>query len=139
MKKLLALSAVFALLVSLTGCATVEQDLQNSNALLLSAREVREIFSGNTFTAVTGDTFYLDIAGGIAGKGPYGAGGVLRGSWNITDDGRICTSNWNSSLAPTGCFKVYFDNATQMRKLVDLNGELKWTVINVVTGNPNNF
>lgn len=137
MKKLLALSAVFALIVSLTGCATVEQELQNSNALLLSAKEVREIFQGNTVTAVNGDTFYWDTAGAITGKGAYG--GVIRGSWNITDDGRICTSNWNSSYAPNGCFKVYFDNASQLRKLVDLNGELRWTVMNVVAGNPNNF
>jgi len=134
MKKMLAFVSVVALSA---GCATVEQTLQDSNALLLSAREVREIFQGNTVTASSGEVFYWDAAGTVIGKGSYG--GTLKGNWNITDDGRLCASNWNSSTAPAGCYKVYFDNTTQQRKLVDMNGELKFTVINSVTGNPNNF
>lgn len=137
MKKLLTLSAVFAMFVLLSGCATVEQDLQNANSLLLSSKEVRDVFQGNTVIAATGETFYWDANGTVIGKGSYG--GVIKGNWNITDDGRLCASNWNSGSAPGGCYKVYFDNTTQMRKLVDLNGDLKYTVINVVTGNPNNF
>jgi hypothetical protein len=137
MKKLVTLSAVVALFLSLSACATVEQGLQGANALLLSAKEVREIFQGNTVTAATGETFYWDANGSMTGKGSYG--GITKGNWNITDDGRLCLSNWNSSSAPAGCYKVYFDNTTQQRKLVDLNGELKWTVINSVNGNPNNF
>ncbi|OGR27161.1 MAG: hypothetical protein A2X79_03765 [Desulfuromonadaceae bacterium GWB2_53_15] len=137
MKKLLTLSAVFAMFVLLSGCATVEQDLQSANSLLLSSKEVREIFQGNTVTAATGEIFYWDASGAVIGKGSYG--GVIKGNWNITDDGRLCASNWNSGSAPGGCYKVYFDNTTQLRKLVDLNGDLKYTVLNVVTGNPNNF
>ena len=137
MKKLFTLSAVVALFVSLAGCATVEQGLQGAIALLLSTREVREVFQGNTVTAATGETFYWDANGSVLGKGAYG--GNTKGNWNITDDGRLCISNWTSSIAPGGCYKVYFDNTTQQRKLVDMNGDLKWTVVNVVTGNPNNF
>lgn len=137
MKKLITLSAVVALFVSLSGCATVEQGLLGANALLLSSKEVREVFQGNTVTASTGETFFWDADGSVAGKGSYG--GVTKGNWNITDDGRICVSNWSSSVAPGGCYKVYFDNTTQQRKLVDINGELKWTLVNIVAGNPNNF
>lgn len=137
MKKLILLSAVSALFISLAGCATVEQGLQSANALLLSSREVREVFQGNTVTAATGDTFYWDANGTVLGRGSYG--GNTKGNWNITDDGRLCISNWTSSVAPGGCYKVYFDNTTQQRKLVDINGDLKWTVVNAVPGNPNNF
>jgi hypothetical protein len=137
MKKLLTLSAAAALFVSIAGCATVEQGLQGANSLLLSNREVREVFQGNTVRATTGETFYWDTNGSVIGKGSYG--GVIKGNWNITDDGRLCISNWSSSTAPGGCYKVYFDNTTRQFKLVDLNGELKWTVMNFVEGNPNNF
>lgn len=137
MKKFMTLSLVAALFVSLAGCATVEQGLQWENALLLSTKEVRAVFQGNTVTTATGETFYWDISGSVVGKGSYG--GTTKGNWNITDDGRLCISNWTSSAAPGGCYKVYFDNSTQQRKLVDINGELKWIVINTVTGNPNNF
>jgi len=34
---------------------------------------------------------------------------------------------------------VFFDNVSQQRKLVDLNGEVQFTVTNILTGNPNNF
>jgi len=134
-KKLFMLSAFAALFV--VGCATVEQGLQGANALLLSSREVREVFQGNTVTSSTGEAFYWDANGSVIGRGSYG--GVIKGNWNITDDGRLCVSNWSSSTTPGGCYKVYFDNTTQQRKLIDINGELKWSVVNVVTGNPNNF
>lgn len=136
MKNLITLSAA-VLFLSLAACATVEQGLQDANALLLSTKEVREVFQGNTVTAATGETFYWDANGTVIGSGSYG--GTTKGNWNITADGRLCISNWTSSVAPGGCYKVYFDNTTQQRKLVDLNGDLKWTVVNVVTGNPNNF
>ena len=137
MKKLLLASLVMALLAAFTACTNVEQNLQGANALLLSSKEVREIFQGNTVSSATGETFYWDANGTVVGKGSYG--GTTKGNWNISDDGRLCISNWNSSYAPSGCYKVYFDNSTQQRKLVDSNGDLKWTVLNVVTGNPNNF
>ena len=137
MKKVLAVSLVMSLLAALTACTSVEQNLQGANALLLSSKEVREVFLGNTVTSATGETFYWDANGTVVGKGSYG--GSNKGNWNITDDGRLCVSNWNSSYAPSGCYKVYFDNTTQSRKLVDINGDLKWSVVNVVTGNPNNF
>lgn len=137
MKKVLVVSLVMSLLAALTACTSVEQNLQGANALLLSSKEVREVFQGNTVTSATGETFYWDANGTVVGKGSYG--GSNKGNWNITDDGRLCVSNWNSSYAPSGCYKVYFDNTTQSRKLVDINGDLKWSVVNVVTGNPNNF
>ncbi len=134
MNKLLMLTAVLSLAA---GCATVEQNLQYSNSLLLSAKEVREVFQGNTVTATGGETFYWDANGTVVGKGSYG--GILKGKWNITDDGRLCTSNWNSESTPVGCYKLYFDNTSHQRKLVDMNGELKYVIVNSVTGNPNNF
>lgn len=137
MKKVLAASLVMGLFAAFTGCTSVEQNLQGANALLLSTKEVREVFQGNTVTSATGETFYWDANGTVVGKGAYG--GSNKGNWNITEDGRLCVSNWNSSYAPSGCYKVYFDNTTQSRTLVDSNGDLKWTVVNVVTGNPNNF
>lgn len=134
MKFQLIFVAVFALFA---GCATVEQSLQDSNSLLLSAKEVREVFQGNTVTATGGETFYWDASGTVIGKGSYG--GILKGKWNVTDDGRLCTSNWNSETVSGGCFKMYFDNSTQQKKLVDMNGELKYVILNTVYGNPNNF
>jgi len=134
MKKLLFMCVTA---VMFTGCATVEESLQDANSLLLSAREVRSVFQGNTITATSGETFYFDAAGSVVGKGSFG--GVIKGNWNIADDGRICTSNWNSASAPNGCYKVYFDNTTQQRKLIDLNGDLKYVIMNTMPGNPNNF
>lgn len=132
-----AVLAAGILACTVTGCATVEQNLQGANALLLSAKEVREIFQGNTVTAAGGESFYWDANGSVKGKGAFG--GIINGNWNITDDGRLCTSNWSAQEAPSGCYKVYFDNTTQQRKLVDINGDLKFIVVNSVTGNPNNY
>lgn len=138
MKRMLPLCSAVCLALTVAGCAaTVVQNQQSANTLLLSATEVRQTFQGNTVTAATGETFYWDANGSVAGKGSYG--GVTKGNWNVTEDGRLCISNWNSSYAPSGCYRVYFDNAAQQKKLVDQNGDLKWTVINVVTGNSNIF
>jgi hypothetical protein len=65
---------------------------------VLSTKEVREVFRGNTVTAATGETFYWDANGTVVGKGSYG--GSNKGNWNITEDGRLCVSNGNSSHAP---------------------------------------
>lgn len=131
----LHIAAILALTVA--GCATVEQELQNADALPLSSREVREIFRGNTVAAVSGETFYWGADGTVIGRVP--SGGILRGSWNVTDDGRICVSDWNSGSAPGGCYRVYLDNSTRQRKLVDTGGVLTYTIASVETGNPNNF
>ncbi|HPX62327.1 MAG TPA: DUF995 domain-containing protein [Deltaproteobacteria bacterium] len=133
MRKLLSSAAI---VLMLSGCATVEQGLQDANSLLLSAKEVREVFQGNTVSAASGETFYWDASGTVIGRGSYG--GVLKGNWNVTDDGRICTNNWDAAVSG-GCYKVYFDNTTQQRKLIDMNGDLKYVILNVVRGNPNNF
>ena len=137
MKKLFTICSVITLSLSLFACKTVEQSLVDSSALLLSAKEVRNVFQGNTVTSANGETYYWDASGVVVGKSSYG--GVNKGNWNVTDDGRLCISNWNSTYAPSGCYKAYFDNSTQQRKMVDQNGDLKWAVINVITGNPNNF
>lgn len=121
----------------IAGCSSVEQNLLQANSLLLSAKEVRTVFQGNTVASTSGESFYWDANGKVVGKGSYG--GTARGNWNITDDGRLCISNLNSSTDPGGCYKVYFDNSTQQRKLIDNNGELKYTIMNVITGNPNNY
>lgn len=137
MKILSKVSFILALGVMVAGCSSVEQNLLQANSLLLSAKEVRTVFQGNTVTSTVGESFYWDASGKLVGKGSYG--GITRGNWNITDDGRLCISNLNSSTEPGGCYKVYFDNSTQQRKLIDNNGELKYTIMNVVTGNPNNY
>lgn len=137
MKNLGKVSLVLAVSVMVAGCSSVEQNLLQANSLLLSAKEVRTVFQGNTVTSTTGESYYWDASGTVIGKGSYG--GTARGNWNITDDGRLCVSNLNSSSDPGGCYKVYFDNSTQQRKLIDGSGELKYTIMNVVTGNPNNY
>ena len=137
MKSLLLPAVVFAITVSMTGCATVEQQLLSSNAVLLSSKDIREVFQNNTVSTTSGESFFCDLAGVITGQGSYG--GILKGNWKITDDGRICTANWNSSTVPTGCFKVYYDAAAQQRKMVDVRGNLKYIIKDVVEGNPNNF
>lgn len=128
---------VASLALTVAGCATVEQRLQDETPLFLSNREVREIFQGNTVSAASGETFYWDADGTVIGRGSYG--GTVKGNWNITDDGRLCVSNWNSNSAPAGCYRVYFDNSTRQRKVVDMSGGLKYTIATVVTGNPNIF
>lgn len=137
MKILGKATLILSMGVLVAGCSSVEQNLLQANSLLLSAKEVRTVFQGNTVTSTAGESFYWDASGKVVGKGSYG--GIARGNWNITDDGRICISNLNSSSDPGGCYKVYFDNSTQQRKLIDNNGELKYTIMNVVTGNPNNY
>lgn len=137
MKRLVALSAAVILTFSVAACKTDEHALRDNSAILLSAKEVKDIIAGNTVTASTGDTFYFDRGGVVIGKGSYGD--KNRGNWNITSEGQLCLSNWNSGFSPSACYKVFFDNATQQRKLVDMNGDMKYLVINVVTGNPNNF
>lgn len=127
----------FALMFAMSGCATMEQNLQDSNSLLLSAKEVREIFQGNTVISTTGESFYWDADGTVKGKGSYGS--VIKGKWNITADGRLCVSNWDSANVPAGCYKVYFDNTIHQHRMIDMNGELKHTLTNSVVGNPNNF
>lgn len=137
MKILSKVSFILALGVMIAGCSSVEQNLLQANSLLLSAKEVRTVFQGNTVTSMAGESFYWDASGKVVGKGSYG--GTVRGNWNITDDGRLCISNLNSNTESGGCYKVYFDNSTQQRKLIDSNGDLKYTIMNVITGNPNNY
>ncbi len=134
-RKLAALP--FAALLFISGCANMEQNLKDTDALLLSEREVRDIIQGNTVTSTTGESFYFDVSGSVKGKGSYG--GVMRGKWNITEDGNLCVFDWNSLNAPSGCYRVYFDNSSKRRKFVDMNGEPRWTLLNVITGNPNNY
>ncbi len=137
MKKLLTLCAALLVALTVAACATDEQALRDSGSLLLSAREVKDIFVGNTVTSVDGKTYYFDRSGVVVGKGAYGD--KNRGNWNITPEGQLCFSNWNSTYAPSACYKVFFDNVSQQRKLVDANGDVQYTVINILTGNPNNF
>lgn len=136
MKRRFLVQSALLLAIALSGCKTTEEALLDANSLVLSAKEVREVFQGNTVSATSGDVFFFDRGGAVAGSGSYG--GKVKGNWNITDDGRLCVSNLNASI-PGGCYKVYFDNSSQQRKVVDQNGDLKWVIMNVVTGNPNNF
>lgn len=137
MKRLLSFAAAAVLALSVTACSTDEAALRDNSATLLGAKEVKELLLGNTVTATNGDTYYFDRSGVVIGKGSYGE--KNKGNWNITPEGQLCFSNWNANFAPSTCYKVFFDNATQQRKLVDGNGDLKYTVVNIVTGNPNNF
>lgn len=137
MKKLLVLCFIVMVAVGLGACTTDEQALRDSSSLLLSAREVKDIFVGNTVVSADGKTYYFDRSGVVVGKGAYGD--TNRGNWNITPEGQLCFSNWNASFAPSTCYKVFFDTVSQQRKLVDANGEVQYTVINILTGNPNNF
>lgn len=137
MKKLVSLFAASILALSVTACKTDESALRDSSSTLLGAVEVKNLLVGNTFTATNGDTYYFDRSGVVTGKGSYGE--KNRGNWNITQEGQLCFSNWNANFAPSACYKVFFDNVSQQRKLVDGNGDVKYTVINIVTGNPNNF
>lgn len=137
MRKLLTLLAASVLAFTVTACKTDESALRDSSSLLLSAKEVRDIFVGNTVSSTDGKTYYFDRDGVVVGKGAYGD--KNRGNWNITPEGQLCLSNWNSSFAPSACYKVFFDNASQQRKLVDANGDVKYVVTNILTGNPNNF
>lgn len=137
MKKLLTLCAASLVALGVVACKTDEQALRDSSSLVLSAREVKDIFVGNTVVSADGKTYYFDRSGVVVGKGPYGD--KNRGNWNITPEGQLCFSNWNANFAPSACYKVFFDNVSQQRKLVDANGDVQYTVINILTGNPNNF
>lgn len=137
MRKLITLFAASVLALTVTACTTDEAALRDNSATLLGAVEVRNLLVGNTVTATNGDTYYFDRSGVVTGKGSYGE--KNKGNWNITQEGQLCFSNWNANFAPSACYKVFFDNATQQRKLVDGNGDTRYTVVNIVTGNPNNF
>lgn len=137
MRKFIALFAASVLALTVAGCKTDESAMRDASSLLLSAKEVKNIFVGNTVTSADGKTYYFDRTGVVVGKGAYGD--KNKGNWNITPEGQLCFSNWNANFAPSACYKVFFDNLSQQRKLVDMNGETQYTVINVLTGNPNNF
>lgn len=137
MRKLIVLFAASVLALSVAACKSDESALRDASSLLLSAKEVKDIFVGNTVTSADGQTYYFDRGGVVIGKGAYGD--KNRGNWNITPEGQLCFSNWNANYAPSACYKVFFDNVSQQRKLVDANGDVKYTVINILTGNPNNF
>jgi hypothetical protein len=137
MRTLISLFIASILALSVTACKTDEAALRDSSSTLLGAREVKELLLGNTVTATNGDTYYFDRGGVVIGKGSYGE--KNKGNWNITTEGQLCFSNWNAAFAPSACYKVFFDNTSQQRKLVDANGDAKYTVVNIVTGNPNNF
>lgn len=136
MKKL-SLLVILLLTMGLSACSTDESALRDSSSILLGAKEVKELVLGNTVISTDGDTYYFDRSGVVIGKGSYGE--KNRGNWNITPEGQLCLTNWNSSYAPSACFKLFFDNSTQQRKLVDGKGNTKYTVLNILTGNPNNF
>ncbi|MGB4600537.1 MAG: DUF995 domain-containing protein [Trichlorobacter sp.] len=137
MKKLLVLCVVALMAFGVVACTTDEQALRDSSSLLLSAKEVKDIFVGNTVTSADGKTYYFDRGGVVVGKGAYGD--KNKGNWNITPEGQFCFSNWNANFAPSACYKVFFDTVSQQRKLVDANGDVRYTVINILTGNPNSF
>ncbi len=137
MKKLVALFLASILALSVAACKTDESALRDSSSTLLGANEVKALLLGNTVTASNGDTYYFDRSGLVIGKGSFGE--KNKGNWNITPEGQLCFSNWNANYAPSACYKVFFDNISQQRKMVDSNGDVKYTVINIVTGNPNNF
>lgn len=136
MKKL-ALLVILLLTMGLSACSTDESALRDSSSILLGAKEVKELILGNTVISTDGDTYYFDRSGVVIGKGSYGE--KNRGNWNITPEGQLCLTNWNSSYAPSACFKLFFDNDSQQRKLVDGKGNTKYTILNILTGNPNNF
>lgn len=137
MRKLIVLFAASVLAFSVTGCKTDEAALRDASSLLLSAHEVRGIFIGNTVSSADGKTYYFDRSGMVVGKGAFGD--TNRGNWNITPEGQLCLTNWNANFAPSACYKVFFDNVSQQRKLVDAQGEVQYTVTNILTGNPHNF
>ncbi len=137
MKKFLTLFLASILALSVAACKTDESTLRDSSSTLLGANEVKTLLLGNTVTAANGDTYYFDRSGFVVGKGAYGE--KNKGNWNITHEGQLCFSNWNANFAPSACYKVFFDNVSQQRKLVDGNGDVKYTVINILIGNPNNF
>ncbi len=137
MKKLLVLSVAIFLAAAVAGCSSDESAMRDASSMLLSAKEVKDIFVGNTVTSADGTTYYFDRTGVVVGKGAYGD--KNRGNWNITPEGQLCLTNWNANFAPSACYKVYFDNLSQQRKLVDANGAVWFTVVNILTGNPNNF
>lgn len=137
MEKFFSLCVALFMALTVAGCSTGEQALRDASSLLLSAREVKDIFIGNTVISADGKVYYFDRSGVVVGKGAYGD--KNRGNWNITPEGQLCFSNWNANFAPSTCYKVFFDNLSQQRKLVDANGDVQYTVINILTGNPNNF
>lgn len=137
MRKLITLLVASVLALSVAACKTDEAALRDASSTLLSAKEVKAIFVGNTVTSTDGKTYYFDRSGVVVGKGAYGD--TNKGNWNITPEGQLCFSNWNANFAPSACYKVFFDNVSQQRKLVDMNGDVQFTVINILTGNPNNF
>ena len=137
MKKLLFVCVASLMALGVIGCATDEQALRDSSSVVLSAKEVKNIFVGNTVVSADGKTYYFDRSGVVVGKAAYGD--KVRGNWNVTAEGQLCFSNWNAHFAPSACYKVFFDNISQQRKLVDAAGAVQYTVINILTGNPHNF
>lgn len=139
MKKLFNLYFAAFLAFIVAGCASTTDEalLRDSGALLLSANEVSNTFVGNTVVSNEGKTYYFDRSGVVVAKSAYGD--KFKGNWNITPEGMLCFTNWNSSYAPSECYKLFFDNISQQRKVVDMAGKLKFTVLNILTGNPNNF
>jgi len=133
----LNLALLVTLALSTGACKTFEQSMQDTGGMQLSANEVKQIVAGNTMTTSRGETYFFNSNGTVSGRGQ--ASGKNVGKWNITTDGKLCTSSWNNQYVPSSCSKVYYDARSQEKRVVDDSGELFYTITNVVPGNPNNF
>lgn len=133
----LSLVLFAALTLCLGACKTFEQTLQDTGGMQLSANEVKQIVAGNTITTNRGETYFFNTNGTVSGRGMSSGKNV--GKWNISADGKLCTSNWNNQYVPSSCSKIYYDARSQEKRVLDDSGELFYTITNVVPGNPNNF
>ena len=69
MRKLITLLVASVLALSVAACKTDEAALRDASSTLLSAKEVKAIFVGNTVTSADGKTYYFDRSGVVVGKG----------------------------------------------------------------------
>jgi len=98
MKKLLALCAALLMALTVAACTTDEQALRDSSSLLLSAREVKDVFVGNTVTSADGKVYYFDRSGVVVGKGAYGD--KIKANWNITPRGSSASATGTAAMPP---------------------------------------
>ena len=104
MKKLMLLGL---LILSLTGCKTMEQTLMEKGYRELKGEELKKMISGNTEESSMGSFYYYSPDGKFSGVG--GSGRKNDGTWKISEDGKFCRVRNNPNI-PSGCATLYYDD-----------------------------
>ena len=136
-KRILGLVGLMIYILAFSGSpAIAEQPIGKQ----LSATEIKKTIIGNTtrLNTIRGNriVIFWNENGSIYGTGEaVSARGRVSGSWNVTDDGHLCSS-WNSSRWESGCRSMFLDEKTGQIQNYNMEGTPTGTITEILPGNP---